>query len=44
MGPWGYVLANAEGGGQAIAMFKYDGKPFYHASRLSPPAAWPGVG
>lgn len=31
MGPWGYVLANAEGGGQAIATVKYDDKPFYHS-------------
>jgi phosphonate transport system substrate-binding protein len=31
MGPWGYVLANNEGGAQAIAMVKYDGKPTYHA-------------
>lgn len=31
MGPWGYVLANAEGGAQAIATVKYDGKPTYHA-------------
>jgi phosphonate transport system substrate-binding protein len=31
MGPWGYVLANNEGGAQAIATVKYDGKPTYHA-------------
>ena len=45
MGPWGYVLANAEGGGQAIATVKYDGKPFYHAIIVSQPsltiAKWP---
>jgi phosphonate transport system substrate-binding protein len=31
MGPWGYVLANDEGGAQAIATVEYDGKPIYHA-------------
>jgi phosphonate transport system substrate-binding protein len=31
MGPWGYVLANNEGGAEAIATVKYDGKPSYHA-------------
>ncbi len=31
MGPWGYVLANRNGGAQAIATVKYDGKPYYHA-------------
>jgi phosphonate transport system substrate-binding protein len=31
MGPWGYVLANQEGGAQALATVKYDGKPVYHA-------------
>jgi phosphonate transport system substrate-binding protein len=31
MGPWGYILANNEGGAQAIATVKYDGRPFYHA-------------
>jgi phosphonate transport system substrate-binding protein len=31
MGPWGYVLANQEGGAKAIATVKFDGKPFYHA-------------
>src|SRR5215472_16699427 len=27
MGPWGYVLANADSGVTAIATAKYDGKP-----------------
>ncbi|MDP2354998.1 MAG: phosphate/phosphite/phosphonate ABC transporter substrate-binding protein [Beijerinckiaceae bacterium] len=31
MGPWGYVLANAEANAQAIATVKYNDKPFYHA-------------
>ena len=31
MGPWGYILANNEGGAEAIATVKYDGKPSYHA-------------
>jgi phosphonate transport system substrate-binding protein len=31
MGPWGYVLANNEGGAEAIATVKYNGKPTYHA-------------
>lgn len=37
MGPWGYVLANNEGGAQAIATVKYDGKPTYHAIILGRP-------
>ena len=45
MGPWGYVLANKEGGAQAIATVKYDGKPFYHAIIVGRPGlkigAWP---
>jgi phosphonate transport system substrate-binding protein len=45
MGPWGYVLANAEGGAQAIATVKYDGKPFYHAIVVGRPGlgikTWP---
>jgi phosphonate transport system substrate-binding protein len=40
MGPWGYVLANNEGGAQAIAMVKYDGKPTYHSIVV----ARPGLG
>ena len=35
MGPWGYVLAHQEGGAQAIATVKYDGKPTYHAIMLA---------
>lgn len=35
MGPWGYVLAHNEGGAQAIATVKYDGKPTYHAIIVS---------
>ena len=31
MGPWGYVLANNEGGATAIATVKYNGVPSYHA-------------
>lgn len=31
MGPWGYVLANAAAGCNAIATVKYDDKPTYHA-------------
>jgi phosphonate transport system substrate-binding protein len=37
MGPWGYVLAHHEGGGQAIATVKYQGKPFYHSIILARP-------
>lgn len=31
MGPWGYVLAHHQGGAEAIATVKYNGKPFYHS-------------
>ena len=45
MGPWGYVLAHAEGGSQAIATVKYDGQPIYHAIMVARPDAkitkWP---
>lgn len=45
MGPWGYILANNEGGAQAIATVKYNGKPTYHAIIVSRPnikiAKWP---
>jgi phosphonate transport system substrate-binding protein len=45
MGPWGYVLANNEGGSQAIATVKYNGKPSYHAIIVARPdakiAKWP---
>jgi phosphonate transport system substrate-binding protein len=37
MGPWGYVLANAAAGCQAIATVKYDGKPTYHAIIVARP-------
>ncbi len=37
MGPWGYVLAHHQGGAQAIATVKYDGRPFYHAIILARP-------
>jgi phosphonate transport system substrate-binding protein len=37
MGPWGYVLANNEGGAQAIAMVKYDGKSTYHSIVVGKP-------
>lgn len=45
MGPWGYVLANSEGGAQAIATVKYQGKPSYHAIIVGSPtiniSKWP---
>ncbi|MDX2259300.1 MAG: phosphate/phosphite/phosphonate ABC transporter substrate-binding protein [Hyphomicrobiaceae bacterium] len=45
MGPWGYVLANNEGGAQAIATVKYNGKPTYHSIIVARPDAkiekWP---
>lgn len=45
MGPWGYVLAHNEGGAQAIATVKYDGRPTYHAIVLARPGLeiehWP---
>lgn len=37
MGPWGYILANHEGGAKAIATVKYDGKPSYHAIIVARP-------
>jgi len=37
MGPWGYVLANSEGGSRAIATVKYDGKPSYRAIIVARP-------
>ncbi len=37
MGPWGYVLANAASGCQAIATVKYDDKPTYHAIIIARP-------
>lgn len=45
MGPWGYVLAHAEGGAEAIATVKYNGKPTYHAIIVAKPETtitkWP---
>ncbi len=45
MGPWGYVLANAEAGAETIATVKYDGKPIYHAIVVGRPGLnikrWP---
>ncbi|MGF1651304.1 MAG: phosphate/phosphite/phosphonate ABC transporter substrate-binding protein [Hyphomicrobiaceae bacterium] len=37
MGPWGYVLANSEGGAQAIATVKYNGSPTYHSIIVARP-------
>jgi len=37
MGPWGYVLAHYQGGAEAIATVKYDGKPTYHAVIIARP-------
>lgn len=31
MGPWGYVLAHARAGAQALATVLYEGRPTYHA-------------
>jgi len=48
MGPWGYVLANADSGVTAIATAKYDGKPIYHAIVVCTPGhaikTWPQDG
>lgn len=48
MGPWGYVLANADSGVTAIATAKYDGKPIYHAIVVCKPGSgiktWPQDG
>jgi phosphonate transport system substrate-binding protein len=44
MGPWGYILANADSGARAIATAKYDGKPIYHAIVVCGPGkvkGWP---
>lgn len=45
MGPWGYVLANSEGGAEAIATVKYNGKPTYHSIIVARPGTriekWP---
>lgn len=37
MGPWGYMLANAASGCQAIATVKYDDKPTYQAIIIARP-------
>lgn len=45
MGPWGYVLARAEGGAEAIATVKYNGAPTYRAIIVARPdtpiTRWP---
>ena len=45
MGPFGYVLANAHSGAEAIATVRYDGRPVYHAIVVGRPGldvnAWP---
>ena len=37
MGPWGYVIAHAATGCQAVATANYDGKPIYHAIIIGRP-------
>jgi phosphonate transport system substrate-binding protein len=37
MGPWGYVIANAATGCQAVATAKYNEKPIYHAIIIARP-------
>lgn len=37
MGPWGYVLAKARAGAEALATVEYQGKPTYHAIILARP-------
>ena len=37
MGPWGYILANAASGCQAVATVKYDEKPVYYAIIIARP-------
>jgi len=48
MGPFGYVLANVEGGAKAIATAKYDEKPIYHSIVVARPGLdinrWPEDG
>ncbi len=45
MGPFGYVLAHARSGAEAIATVKYDEKPTYHAIVVGKPSlvvdTWP---
>lgn len=37
MGPWGYVLAKARAGADALATVEYQGQPTYHATILARP-------
>jgi hypothetical protein len=37
MGPWGYVLAKARAGAEALATVLYEGRPTYHAIILARP-------
>ena len=37
MGPWGYVIANAATGCQAVATAKYDDRPIYYAIIIARP-------
>ncbi len=37
MGPWGYVIANAQTNCQAVATVKYDDKPIYYAIIIARP-------
>lgn len=37
MGPWGYIIANAATGCQAVATVKYDDKPIYHGIIIARP-------
>ncbi len=37
MGPWGYIIANAQTGCQAVATVKYDDKPVYYAIIIARP-------
>ena len=37
MGPWGYVLAKDRAGAEALAVVKYQGRPFYHAIIIARP-------
>jgi phosphonate transport system substrate-binding protein len=37
MGPWGYVLARARAGAEALATVLYDGRPTYHAIIIARP-------
>ncbi len=37
MGPWGYIIANAQTDCQAVATVKYDGKPVYHGIIIARP-------